>query len=284
VAVLSASALSFADDSPPSDKSGFTLFNPTPAADMREIDTDRPDKTNSPHTVDAGHLQIEFGLSDYTYNRDRYHGANARSDVVNAGEFNFRLGVLNHVELNAIVNPYVFDRETDYTTHQSTRQSSFGDTAVGGKINCWGDDGSDKVWDTALGIQAQFKIPTARKNVGNGHSELQIGLPLLINLPANLSLSLETAGNCERNSTDTGYVTGWDNSVSLDGTILGKLDGFIEYWSHVSSEGHQEAQQTLDVGLIYGFSDNLVIDTGVFLGLNHASPSVEWTLGGTIRF
>ena len=51
--------------SPVPDKSRFTLFNPTPRALMRDMDTDRPDTTESPYTVDAGHVQIEFSLTEY---------------------------------------------------------------------------------------------------------------------------------------------------------------------------------------------------------------------------
>ena len=31
------------------------------------MDTDRPNITNTPHTIDAGHLQIEAGAADYAY-------------------------------------------------------------------------------------------------------------------------------------------------------------------------------------------------------------------------
>src|SRR5687768_3054656 len=48
------------------DKSRFTLFNPTPRALMREMSTDRPDTTESPYTVDAGHTQVELSFFDYT--------------------------------------------------------------------------------------------------------------------------------------------------------------------------------------------------------------------------
>jgi hypothetical protein len=41
----------------PADKSAFSLFNPTPRELMREMSTDRPDTTESPYTVDAGHFQ-----------------------------------------------------------------------------------------------------------------------------------------------------------------------------------------------------------------------------------
>ena len=48
-----------ADASASPDKSDYTLFNPTPRDRLREMSTDRPDKTESPFTVDAGHFQIE---------------------------------------------------------------------------------------------------------------------------------------------------------------------------------------------------------------------------------
>src|SRR4051794_4246357 len=51
------------------DKSQFTFFNPTPVDQMREMNTDRPDATESPYTVDAGHFQVEFSLVEYTYDR-----------------------------------------------------------------------------------------------------------------------------------------------------------------------------------------------------------------------
>ena len=52
-----------ADDPP--DKAKYHLLNPTPREQMREMSTDRPDKTESPYTVDAGHFQIESDLFAY---------------------------------------------------------------------------------------------------------------------------------------------------------------------------------------------------------------------------
>ena len=42
-----------------SDKSKYHLFHPTPDRLLRDLSTDRPDLTESPYTVDAGHFQIE---------------------------------------------------------------------------------------------------------------------------------------------------------------------------------------------------------------------------------
>jgi hypothetical protein len=49
----------FADDAPPADKSSYTLFDPVPDDLMRSFATDRPTKSDSPYTVDAGHFQYE---------------------------------------------------------------------------------------------------------------------------------------------------------------------------------------------------------------------------------
>src|ERR1700690_1895783 len=50
------------------DKSQYNLFNPTPVKYMRELSPDRPDETESPYTVDAGHFQLEMDFANYTYN------------------------------------------------------------------------------------------------------------------------------------------------------------------------------------------------------------------------
>ena len=51
------------------DKSQYTLFNPIPSNCLREFDPDRPDVTDSPFTVDAGHIQFESGLFSYALSR-----------------------------------------------------------------------------------------------------------------------------------------------------------------------------------------------------------------------
>lgn len=42
------------------DKSRNSLVNPTPSGQLREPASDRPDFTESPSTVDAGHAQLEM--------------------------------------------------------------------------------------------------------------------------------------------------------------------------------------------------------------------------------
>ncbi len=263
----------------------YTLFNPVPVDQMRGMDVDRPDKTNTPHTVDAGHLTIETGLVDYTFDHDRYYTPDSRIETAGFGLFNFRLGVLNNLEVNLTTSPEQWLRSTDNTTHQSMRQNGISDTTVGATLNLWGNDGSDDaVWSTSLGIQPELKIPTARQSIGNGHAEFTFGLPFVMNLPAGFHLGMQPTVGWQRNTTNTGDVTGWQNTIAVDRVFFGKFDPYIEYWAYASTERHVIAPQTLDVGLTVAITDNLVWDAAVNFGLNRASTQLECTTGFSVRF
>jgi hypothetical protein len=51
------------------DKSRYNLFNSVPVEFMRTLSTDRPDKTESPYTVDAGHFQVEMDFASATFDK-----------------------------------------------------------------------------------------------------------------------------------------------------------------------------------------------------------------------
>src|SRR5688572_24804065 len=73
------------------DKSGYTFANPVPAAELRELSTDRPDQTESPYTVDAGHFQVESDLVNYTRDRD----GNIRTTDLSLAALNLKVGLTN---------------------------------------------------------------------------------------------------------------------------------------------------------------------------------------------
>ena len=93
----------------PSDKSSYHLFRPTPEHLMRELSTDRPDLTESPYTVDAGHIQMEMDVVNATFDRDQSGGGDVRNRSRTFGGMNFKVGLLNQVDLQMIL---LFDRTT----------------------------------------------------------------------------------------------------------------------------------------------------------------------------
>src|SRR6266496_5585885 len=73
---------------PPPDKSQYTLFNPTPVKLWRPYNTDRPSKTDSPFTIDAGVFQLESDVANWTL--DYENGVRTRTWII-PGNTNFKL-------------------------------------------------------------------------------------------------------------------------------------------------------------------------------------------------
>src|SRR6266446_7555748 len=75
------------------DKSKYNLFNPTPRELVREMATDRPDKTEAPFTVDAGHFQIEADVLNYTYDRYNSDQTATRVETARIAPVNLKAGI-----------------------------------------------------------------------------------------------------------------------------------------------------------------------------------------------
>jgi hypothetical protein len=124
------------------DKSQFTLFNPVPEWLMREMNTDRPDTTESPYTVDAGHFQFELSLANYTYIKDE----SVKTETFSVLPTNLKVGLLNNVDIQFVFTPYVHEEakalgnEVVTAGFSNTTQDGFSDdTQVRLKINLWGN-------------------------------------------------------------------------------------------------------------------------------------------------
>ena len=91
-------------------KSGYSLFHPTPVSEMREMSTDRPDQTESPFTVDAGHLQIEMDLINWTHD----HSGGAVTDSMAFAPVNFKIGLTDNVQLDCGCNFGLTGSAPDY--------------------------------------------------------------------------------------------------------------------------------------------------------------------------
>ena len=156
------------------DKSHYTLFNPTPAEEMREFNTDRPDTTESPFTVDAGHYQLEMSLFEYAH--EHFNGE--RTDNLALLPLNLKAGLTNDLDLQLIVNPY--NRQWMRGRGESAHNAGFGSTELRAKYNLWGNDGGD----TAGGVMPFVRFPTETGGLGNHHVEGGLILPLAVSLPA----------------------------------------------------------------------------------------------------
>jgi len=258
------------------DKSGYNLLNPTVDEAMRELSPDRPDKTESPYTVDAGHFQLEMDFANYT--RDDAEGV--RTAVWNVAPFNLKVGLLNNVDLQLVYDNYLQVHTNDRLLHSGTTQSGFGDFTTRLKINLWGDDGGQ----TAFGLLPFVKFPTNTDHLGNDAVEGGMILPLTIKLPADWDMGLETAASCLRNDVGSGYHAEIIEAVTFDHAIVGKLSGYCEFFSDISTEGGPGWVGTVDVGFEYLVTENIQLDCGSNIGVSRAADDLNVFSGITVRF
>lgn len=261
---------------PARDKSGYTLFNPTPREALREFSTDRPDQTESPFTVDAGHVQFEMDFATFT--QDRAGGVRTRT--WNVAPFNVRVGLLNDLELSLIFDSYLHGRTEDRAARTAATQSGVGDFTARLKLNLWGNDGGH----TAFALLPYIKFPTNSGHLGNRAVEGGLLLPLSIELPAGFGASVETGASFVQNDDARAYHAEIVNSISIDHAIVGKLSGYVEFYSSVSTQRHQPWVGTVDVGLEFGVTENVQLDCGCNIGVSKGADDLNPFVGLSIRF
>ena len=263
-------------NSVPPDKSGCTLFTPVPESLLRELTPDRPDKTESPYTVDAGHFQLEMDFANYTY---------ARSDGTttkawNVAPVNLKVGLLNQVDLQFVFDNYLHVRTEDRVAGTSVTQSGVGDFTTRLKVNLWGDDGGR----TAFALLPFVKFPTSTDNLGNNVVEGGIVFPLAVKLPHGFDLGLETAVSFLRDDNDSSYHEYFINSVTLDHVLIGKLNGYLEFFSDINTVSHAGWVGTVDTGLEFLVTENIQLDCGCNFGVTRAADDFNPFVGITVRF
>lgn len=258
------------------DKGGYNLFHPAPDSLLRELSPDRPDKTESPYTVDAGHFQLEMDFANFTH--DQSDGSTTRA--WNIAPFNLKAGLFNNVDLQLAFDSYQPGRTKDSATGTTTTQSGIGDITTRLKINLWGNDGGG----TAFALLPFIKFPTSTDGLGNNAVEGGIILPLAISLPADFDLGLETAVSCLQNENDSPYHAEFINSITVGHDIVGNLGGYVEFFSAVSTERGADWVGTVDVGLGYALTKNVQLDCGCNFGVTAAADDFNPFAGLTIRF
>lgn len=249
------------------DKEAYTLFNPTPRDEMREMSTDRPDVTESPYSVDAGHVQTETTL--FGFAKD----GGVESYVF--GETNFKLGLTNHSDLQLVV-PF-FEREHG---GGASDDSGIGDLTVRWKWNLWGNDGGD----TAFAVMPFVKTPTASHSLGNDKVEGGVIFPLALSLGDRMGLTLMAVFVAAYDDVRGNYGADFLNTASFGVEWTEKLGTFFEFTSVSSTRADADWEGYADTGVTFAVTDDIVLDAGVAIGLVNASQDFAFFTGVSLRF
>jgi hypothetical protein len=248
------------------DKSNYNLFNPTPRDQMREMSTDRPDTTESPYSVDAGHVQIETTLFGF--------GKDGGVESYSFGESNFKLGLTNRTDLQLVV-PFYERQEGG-----EDDDDGFGDLQVRWKWNLWGNDGGD----TALALMPFVKAPTASHDLGNDKVEGGLIIPLAVSVSERIGFVFMAEFDIVHDDVGGDYEMDFVNSVTFPFDITERLGGYLELVSVATTHEDGEWEGYADAGLTYAVSDDFVLDAGVVVGVNDAAEDFAPFVGFSVRF
>ena len=250
----------------------YHLFKPVPKEQMRPLAADRPDATESPQTVDAGHVQLEMDIALYLRDRARFFEDGTAFAVTN-----LKFGVTHNVDVQFIFSPYVRSKtRSGGFTEVETGHSNL---AIRTKVNLWGNDGGTQ---TAFALLPFITVPLGGNAVGENNVQGGIVLPFGMELPHGWGLGAQLGIEIVRNDADDGYRVDFLQTVVVGHDIVGKLAGFVEFLSVAPAEGDWFG--TLNLGLTYGVNDNVQLDVGTFIGVNAAAPDFLLFAGITWRF
>jgi hypothetical protein len=267
------------DETASKEKSSYTIFNPVPGDLMRELNADRPDKTDCPFTVDAGHFQLEMDFANFTYDTPNSERGNVKSEEYHIAPMNLKLGVLNDLDFQLVLSPYEWERTEEERAGIIERKFGFGDITPRVKVNLVGNDGGF----FSLALIPFVKLPTSRDHLGNSSVEGGVGIPYAFDIP-NWDVGFQTTFNCDRNSVGNGYHAEFDNSVSIGHAVISKLSYSVEFFSSVSTERNSGWIGTFDTWLTYQVNKNLRLDAGAYIGVTRSVDDWHPWVGRTWRY
>lgn len=261
------------------DKSAYTLFSPTPDANLRDFSPDRPARSISPYTVDAGHFQIESDCLNVTQSR---RDGIATHTLVLADPV-LKLGLTNAVDLEVTLGGFNTLRVFDIATGARLDGGrGYGDTTFTTKINLLGND-DGKV---ALALAPYVIAPTGARGITAGQVEGGVIAPLAIKLPQDYALTLQTEVDDLANQNRPGTHVAFTNIVEVSHPVPGLKDltAYAELYSQVTPAKHEDNQYTFDVALAYQIGSNTQLDVGANFGLNRGAPDAQVYSGVAQRF
>ena len=260
------------------DKSGYTLFNPTPAAKMRPFNTDRPTKSNVPYTVDAGHFQYEGDVLIYGFDDRNASGTDVTSWTF--GNPTFKLGLTNYLDVEVNFSAFNTIRSQTRSDGTSTSVSGFGDTVTRLKANVFGNDGGD----AAMAIIPYAKWPTAPAGVGNRFVEGGAIAPLALALPLGFTTIVMGEVDYLKNPNDNGYHANFPALLNINREIVPGVTGYAEIYANWSTHRDVKDIYTLDFAVAWSPIANFQLDAGVNIGLNSAAAPYQIYMGIAQRF
>lgn len=256
------------------DKSQFHLFNATPDELMRPLSADRPDGTESPYTVDAGHVQIEASFFDDSFGAS----GGIETRVRTFADVNFKLGLTNDIDLQIVFSPSVEER-VQVPGMPEMIMAGASDVTVRSKFNIWGNDGGE----SAFALMPFVTIPTST-DVSNGEWEGGLIAAFGMDLCDGVGLGLMLEGDIAYNDATGSHDFDLIHTAVLGFDVVGPVGCYVEYIGAMSSDSDVGYRPVFSTGLTVALNESAVLDVGLRRGFGRAEEDLGVFAGMTVRF
>ncbi len=260
------------------DKSGYSIFNPTPDSALRSFSPDRPLNAVTPYTVDAGRLQVESDFLFFTQSSDRL----TTTRTLEALDPEIRLGLTQYLEFDLLTTGLLTDRTTaNGTGRRLERDTGTGPVTLRARYSVFGDDGGTY----AFSVLPFVTIPSGDRHFSDPKVEGGVLAPLNISLPSDFGLVLETGVQSLHSGAGSTFAS-FTNLANLSHAVPGvdHLTASIEFTSIVNADRSTPDLYTFETALAYLATPTTQLDVGGFIGLNRDAPDFQVAAGISHRF
>jgi hypothetical protein len=241
------------------------LLNPVPQDQMRELTTDRPDMTESPISVDAGHLQLELDAAVLAV--DRSLQATPGLTVLGA---NVKVGLTSSTDLQLVLPAIA-------TGPGGGAALIPGDALIRFKWNLVGNDGGD--FSLAL-----MPFVTMHFDTTDGSLPLDGGVivPWCFALPGDFGWGSQVVLEGVRDGKG-GFEPALAVTSSVSHDIVWGLAGYLEAGAFMRPYVFSDSVVIASGGLTLALGGDAQLDAGVRVPVIASAGDVEGFLGVSVR-
>jgi hypothetical protein len=243
-----------------STRRSYNLFKPMPKSLLREdMETDRPNVTETPYTIEAGHLQYEADIVNY----ERQRTSQSLQHTWLANQANLKLGLFKNTALQVKIQSYGIEASRDLTTKEEEKSHGFGDITVRVKQNLYGNfDGN-----FSIALMPYVKFPTNHYSDNKSYEE-GLMVPMVLKLPQDWKIGLMVEGDRLKDDETEGMHNELLQSLTVSHVLFKKLEVFGETYYTYNFKDHHTLN-FLDAALEYEIVRDVKVDIGVNYGLQH---------------
>lgn len=259
----------------------------------RELSTDRPDKTESPYTVEKCRFQFELQLYGLAFRNTNL--SDSVREVVRTGGFNglAKYGVSDNIDVQFLLMYTGESRWLEqnrsggsgWSIHDSIAGQSkipkveFGDPQIRVKINLKGNDDEG----SAFALMPYVSIPTgaeaATADKWEGGLIVPAGFAVNEKIGAGVMVEFDYLSDDDGDGHHLELVTSATTALDVS-RVIGL---YVELFQSVDLAGNQPWVPTFDTGITFAITGDMQLDLGINIGLNRYADDFAPFLGFSFR-